>query len=191
LLIGAFLSGVHRRGARRQRAVDRLLRGVRVGRAGVDPQLLQHRAAEPVLREHAPHRQLDDALGRAAHEALEGLRADAARVAGVPVVELVLALAQRDVELGGVDHDDVVAHVDVRRPDRLVLAPQQRGDLGRDAPEALALGIDDEPRALDVGRFGGEGPHGGSYSLGRCVAWRPDGRRHRFEPGRDGSERDG
>src|SRR3954469_17085067 len=95
LLNGVFLSRRLRGGLRRQRVVDRPLGEVRMGGTRVDAQLLQHRAAEPVLREHAPDRELHDPLRGASHEALQGLGADAARVAGVAVVELVLALAER------------------------------------------------------------------------------------------------
>ena len=41
----------------------RLLGGVRMFGAGVDLELAEHRAAERVLRQHALHRDFDDALG--------------------------------------------------------------------------------------------------------------------------------
>jgi hypothetical protein len=50
--------------------------------------------------------------------------ADAAGVAGVAVVHLVLSLVAGHAQLLGVDHDDVVAGVDVRGVDGLVLAAQ-------------------------------------------------------------------
>jgi hypothetical protein len=66
----------------------------------------------------------------------------------VAVVALLGALGARDGDLLRVDHDDEVARVDVRGVGRLALAAQRVGDLGRQAPEGLALGVDDEPVAL-------------------------------------------
>ena len=84
-----------------------------------------------------------------------GLGTDAAGIAGVaPVLLLLGALRGADVELGGVHHDHVVAGVDVGRADRLVLAPQQPGDLGRHAAEHDAVGVDDVPGPLDVAGWG-------------------------------------
>ena len=53
-------------------------------------------------------------------------------------------------DLLGVDDDDEVAGVAVRRVLGLALAAQRVGDLGREAAERLALGIDDVPVALAV-----------------------------------------
>ncbi len=53
---------------------------------------------------------------------------DAARMAGVVVVDLLVALAAGEHHLVGIDDDDVVAAVDMRREGRLVLAAQAVGD---------------------------------------------------------------
>jgi hypothetical protein len=66
----------------------------------------------------------------------------------VAVVALLGALGARDGDLLRVDHDDEVARVHVRGVLRLALAAQGVGDLGRQAAEGLALGVDDEPGAL-------------------------------------------
>ena len=76
-----------------------------------------------------------------------------AHVAGVLVVELSLELPARDLHLRGVDHDDVVAGIHVRGERRLVLAADDARDLGRQASEHHAFGIDDEPAVLDVAGF--------------------------------------
>src|ERR1044071_7526269 len=76
-----------------QRADDGLLGLVRVGRTAVHLQLLQHLAPERSLGQHAPHRELDDALRVAGEQVLEALAADPARVAAVPVVRLLEELA--------------------------------------------------------------------------------------------------
>ena len=68
------------------------------------------------------------------------------------VVELVVALVAGHRDLLGVDDDDEVAGVAVRRVLGLALAAQRVGDLGREPAEGLALGVDHVPVALAVGR---------------------------------------
>src|SRR5919206_566243 len=53
-------------------------------------------------------------------------------------------------DLGGVDHHDEIARVDMRGVDRLVLAPQDAGDLTGQAAQDDALGVDEMPGAGDV-----------------------------------------
>src|SRR3546814_4033688 len=81
-------------------------------------------------------------------------------VPGEAVVRFVVQLVAGDVDLLGVDHDDVVAGVDVRGVDRLVLAAQAVREFGAEAAEGLAGGVDDVPVALDGLVLGGEGFHG-------------------------------
>ena len=87
----------------------------------------------------------DRLLGLALEQVGEGLALDAARVARVAVDHLPLGLVGGEHDLGGVDDDHVVAGVEVRGEDRLVLAPQDPGDLGGHAAEHHALGVDDVP----------------------------------------------
>ena len=114
-----------------------LLRRVRVRRARVALELLDHLVAERALGQHA----LDGLLERAAREARlhlrERRRRDAARVARVAVVELVVGLVAGHAELVDVGHDDEVARVHVRRVDRLVLAAQAERDLAGEAAQHL------------------------------------------------------
>src|SRR3546814_8399969 len=77
-------------------------------------------------------------------------------VPGEAVVRFVVQLVAGDVDLLGVDHDDVVAGVDVRGVDRLVLAAQAMREFGAEAAEGLAGGVDDVPVALDGLVLGGE-----------------------------------
>ena len=116
-----------------RREVEHLgvLGAVRMLGAGVDAQVAHLLAAERAAREHPLDRLLDHPLGEAALEDLAGgAELDAARIAGVPVVALVGALVAGQLHLLGVDDDDVVAHVHVRREGRLVLAAQDLGDDG-------------------------------------------------------------
>src|SRR5476651_190384 len=96
-------------------------------RPGIDAQVLHLRAAERTAGDHALDGLDQDALGKAAFEALaQGLALDAAGMAGVPVEDLALGLAAGDADLLGVDDDDVVAAIDMRREHRIVLAAQAR-----------------------------------------------------------------
>src|SRR2546430_4320707 len=93
----------------------------------VNAKALQHIGSQGVALQHAAHscgdRERRIELLRALHRPL----AQAARVAGVPRVLLVLQLAAGDLHLGSVDHHHVVAAVQVRSECRLVLAAQDRG----------------------------------------------------------------
>ena len=75
-----------------------------------------------------------------------------ARVAGVPVVELVRQLGAGDANLPGIQHDQVVAHVHVRAVVGLVLAPQAVRKLRGQTAQGLALGVDDIPVARALRR---------------------------------------
>src|SRR5262245_59924813 len=91
---------------------------------GAHPLALQGAALQ-----HALDRQLDSALGELAVENLaRGGLLDAARVAGVAVVDLVRRLIAGEDDLLGIDDDDVVAAVDVRGVDWLVLTLEAGGD---------------------------------------------------------------
>ena len=106
-------------------------------------------------RQHALDRLLDDALGELALEdRLGGALFDAADIAGVVVIDLLVALAAGEHHLVGVDDDDVVAVVHVGREGGLVLAAQAHGDDRREAADDEALGVDEKPFLLDVGRLG-------------------------------------
>src|SRR5437762_4407255 len=136
-----------------------LLRAVWMLGAGVDLQLRQLLAAEPVARQHPAHR-LAEHLRRQPVELLaQRPLAEAARIAGVAVVHLVVELVPRDRDLLRVHDDDEVAGVDVGRELRLALAAQAVGDLRRESAEGLALGVDDVPVALNLARFGAVGLH--------------------------------
>src|SRR5579872_2803548 len=130
-----------------------LLGGVGMRRPGVDLQLRQLLSPERALWEHAAHRAAHELLGPLAQEDGVARLRDGARVAGVAPGEGPLGLVGGEHDLGGVDHDDVVAGVEVACEGRPVLAPQHAGDLGREAPEHDVLGVDDVPDALDLARL--------------------------------------
>src|SRR2546430_5026302 len=121
--------------------------------AGVDLQLLDLGAREAVAGEHALDR-LAQHLGRPALELVaERPAAQAARIARVTVVHLVVELVAGDGDLLGVDDDHEVARVDVRGVLGLVLAAERVGDLRSETPERLPFGVDEVPAALDLARL--------------------------------------
>ena len=83
-----------------------------------------------------------------------------ADVAGVLVIELVGELGARDAYGAGIDHDDVIAKVLMRRIIRLVLALQAMRDLRGQAAQGFACGVDQEPVAAGFFRLGKYGVHG-------------------------------
>src|SRR5690606_11145459 len=170
----------------------RLLGGVRVLGTLVDLELAIHRAAQGVLREHALDRVLDDALRVALKRLPQGLGLQVADVPGEAVVHLVGELVSGDVDLLGVDHDEVIAGIDVRGVDGLVLAAEATRDLGAQATEGLAGGVDHVPVALDGLVLGGKGFHrelSGVTGRAGCAGHRPAELRLAFS--RSGNARGG
>src|SRR4051812_27270239 len=137
----------------------RLLRRVRVLRAGVHLRLGELLAAQGRLGDHPTDGLLDRPLRMLVEQLHVADRAQTARVARVPVRALLLALRTREGDLAGVDDDDEVTGVDVRGEDRLVLAAEERRDVGGESPEDDVGGVDHVPAPLDIGGGGGGGGH--------------------------------
>src|SRR5208337_642927 len=133
---------------------------MRVLRSGIDAEICHLLASERTARNHALHGLHQNALRELAAEDLERTPLlDAARMAGVPVINLVLRLVAGEDDLLGVDNDDVVAVVHMRRVCGLMLAAQVVRDDRRDAAYDKALGVDQDPLLLDLGWFCGIGFH--------------------------------
>jgi len=112
-------------------------------------------APEGTARDHPLDRLLEHALGETTLQHLaRGDLFQAAGIAGVLVVDLLVELAAGELHLVGVDDDDMVAAIDVRGVARLVLAPQDVGDDRCDAPDDQAIGVDQVPFLFDLGRLG-------------------------------------
>src|SRR6478736_1244312 len=129
---------------------DGLLGRVRVLGTAVDLELGELLAGQRVLREHAADGLLDGLLGALGEQLGVGGRPQTTREAGVAVGLLLLELGAGEGDLVGVDDDDEVTGVDVRRELRLVLAPEQDSGLARETAEHDVGRVDDVPRASDL-----------------------------------------
>ena len=78
--------------------------------------------------------------------------AEAAGIPGVAEIALLQRLVARDRHFVGVHDYDEVATIDVGRVSRLVLAPQDLGDVRSEPTKRLVGGVDEEPLTLDIGR---------------------------------------
>ena len=118
--------------------------------AFVDVELLDDGAAKGAFRKHAPDGALDELDGEFfLHDAC-GTGAEAAVILrDVVVVLLALGVIAGELDFGSVDHDDVVAAIDVRGVDGLIFAHEDDRKLGSKAAKRDIRGIDEEPVALD------------------------------------------
>ncbi len=93
-----------------------LLRRMRMLRSGKDAKILHDPASQRAARQHALDRLLDHALGMPAGED-RALAApfDPAGIAGVPVEDIILAFVAGQLDLFGIDDDDIVAAIHVGR----------------------------------------------------------------------------
>src|SRR5450759_4058103 len=128
----------------------RPLRLVGVIRAGVDLELSELLRAKAGVGHHTLHRATDGLFGTALHQVTERLLLVPARVAAVPRIDLGVELVAADGDLRGVEHDHVIAAVQVGRVGRLVLAHEDAGDPRREPAERLVRRVDDVPASLDL-----------------------------------------
>ena len=101
-----------------------------------------------------------------AHDA-GALFTQAAFVTAVPTVNLLVFLAAGQLDRPGIDDDDVIAGIDERGVDRLVLALEEACGQRRNPAEDLAFGIDDVPPAVRALRAGHERTHEKGILRGR------------------------
>jgi hypothetical protein len=121
---------------------------VRVLRAGEHAQLGQHLGGDAVLREHSLDGVHDHELGALGAHLGHAAVALAPDEAGEGHVLVLLLLLAREDDLLGVQDDDVVARVDVRRVGRLVAAADDVGQLDGEAAQHLPFGINEIPFGL-------------------------------------------
>src|SRR5262245_23804624 len=121
----------------------------------VDLEIAQELALQRAAPQHALHGELDDALREAAFEdALRRRSLHAARMARMAVIDLVIVLLAGEDGLLGIDDDDVVAAIDMRRIEGSVLALEAQCDKGSQAADDETLGVDHDPLLFELARFG-------------------------------------
>ena len=137
---------------------------MRMLRPGIDAQIAQLDPRQRPARQHALDRLLHHALGKfALEDRLGRALLDATDIAGVVVIDFLVALAPGQHRLGGIDDDDVVTAVDMGCEDRQVLAPQPHRDNGGEPADDHAVGVDHHPFLLDFGGLGRVSAHGFVY----------------------------
>ena len=100
-------------------------------------------STEFVLRKHALHSVLDDADGVFLQHLSRSAEALASRIAGVVDINLVSHLLAGETDLLGIDHDDIVTTVEMRRIVSFRLAAQNTGDDGGKTAYDCIFRVDD------------------------------------------------
>jgi hypothetical protein len=129
---------------------------VRVIRTGVHLQFAVHRFPHLRLGQHAVHRVFDQLGWLPLPDQAGALLAQAAFVAAMLAVNLLIFLAPGHLDLGGIDHDHEIARIDERGVGRFVLALEQAGRERRETSEHLALRVDDVPGPACSGLIGAD-----------------------------------
>src|SRR5262245_44186618 len=143
--------------------------------AGIDAQIAELHAPKRSARQHAFDRFLHDPLRKfALQDRARGALFDAADMAGVMAIDLVLPLLAGQHDFFRVDDDDIVAVLDMREVGRLLRAAQPHGHQACEAPDYETRGVDDDPFLLDDGGLGRKGFHDTAFRNDRrtCLAAR-------------------
>ena len=127
---------------------------MRMFRARVDLELSGHLFAQRIFRQHALN-----GLGQHVRRVFLMKmfcrnRFQSSGVTGMVCISFCAHLVAAQVNLLGIDDDDMIAGIDVRREGRLVFAPQHDCHAGRQASKRFAIGIHDIPFANHFCRFG-------------------------------------
>ena len=141
----------------------------------IDMQIAELPAAERPGRQHAFHGLFDDAFRVLALKDLPRVPAlDTARIASVPIIGFVIGLVAAEHDLVGIDHDDVVPAVHVRREVRAVLAAQPGRNEARKPSDDEPVRINHDPGLFDRLGCGGVGAHVLSFYRNRLCIVEPD-----------------
>jgi uncharacterized protein YkwD len=122
--------------------------------AAIDFQFRVNRAAEAIVWNHSAHSPLHQQFRVARSPRTQILRFVAADEARETHVTLLVFFLSSHAHFLGVDHDDEVASIDVRREDGFLFAAQKSGSFDGNLAKDLVLGVNDPPLALDLRSFG-------------------------------------
>ena len=118
--------------------------------------------AQAGLGQHAAHGMLQQRERLAGQQLFSRLAGLPARMKAIALVFLVRHLVAGKAHFLGIDHDNVVAGVHMRRERGFVFATNEHGDLAGHAADHLVLGVHQQPFLLRGGRIG----HGCGVSRG-------------------------
>ena len=96
---------------------------------------------------------LNNAGGEAPEHFFGGCKGRAALIAGVTEVGLSRQLLSRELYFLSIDNNDIIAGIDMRCVNGLILTAKNFRNLRREAPDRLILGIYNVPLALNIGGF--------------------------------------
>jgi hypothetical protein len=116
-------------------------------------------AAKFGVRNHPANRALDEQLRMTRPPCFDVLRFVATHETGKAHESFLVFLLAGEPHFFGVDDDDEITGIDVRRVDRLFFAAQQIGGFHGDATQDLVLGVNDPPFAWNFGGFCGKRFH--------------------------------
>src|SRR5436309_2746618 len=132
---------------------------MRVLRPGVDLELHAQAPPETAFGKHPLHRPFNHTRRPLLEHPARGHLLEAAGIAGMPPVELLLRLAAGQTHLLRVDHHHKITGVSERRVGRAMLSHQHPRH-GRGEPtQSLPLGIHQDPLAVRLGLFTDVGAH--------------------------------
>src|SRR2546426_6537272 len=132
---------------------------MRVLRPGVNLELHAQAPAEPAFGKHPLHRPFDHTRRPLLEHPARGHLFEAAGIAGMPPVELLLRLAAGQTHLLRVDHHHKITGVGERRVGRAMLPHQHPRHDRREPTQCLPLGVHQDPLAVRLGLFTDVGAH--------------------------------
>lgn len=122
--------------------------------SGVDFEFGHHLPGEPVAWEHAFDGVFDEELGAAGAEISHGDVFLIPVVAGVKHVMFLVFFFAGDPDFIGIDDNDEVTRIHVRRVDGFMAPAEDIGNFHGEAAEDLVFGIDEDPPLFECAGFG-------------------------------------
>src|SRR5262249_37343620 len=129
----------------------RVLCRVRMLTALIDLEVVELTTAKRTARQHTFNSLLDHAFGmRTGKDMFRRTFLDTAGITGVVEKDLVARLVAGQLDLLGIDDDNVVAAIHGSRESRAMFATQDGGDSGSQAAKDHAIGVNHDPALLHV-----------------------------------------
>ncbi len=120
---------------------------------GIYFQLFEHRASQRTARQHATNRRLDSTLWGFLDQFFKANGFQTTDVTRVVVIHFVLCLITANAYFLRIDHNNIVASINMRSVLRLVLAAQTSGNLSGHTAQSFTFCINNKPVAFDSFRL--------------------------------------